>query len=263
MDETEWAARARSFGRVAESYEQYRPGYPDALVDHVLALGPGRRVLEAGAGTGLATRAFARRGAAVVAVEPDPDMAAVLRTRTADLDVQVVVSGFEEYRAEPGSADLVVAAQAWHWVDPARGGAVAARALAPGGSLAVWWNRPRERTGPVWEAVDAAYARLAPELRDRAHVHTHARPELTREPVPGFGTWTVAHHDWTATADAAHYTGQLATFSDHLRMEPARLERLLAGVAAAIEEHGGHVALPSRTHLLHARPDPQRVSSTK
>ena len=53
--------RALSFGAVASAYERYRPGYPDELVDEVLAYAgrPVRTALEVGAGTGKATRAFA------------------------------------------------------------------------------------------------------------------------------------------------------------------------------------------------------------
>jgi len=51
--------RALSFGQVADDYDRYRPGYPDALYAAVLA----PRMLEAGAGTGRATLALAQRGA--------------------------------------------------------------------------------------------------------------------------------------------------------------------------------------------------------
>src|SRR5690349_24517239 len=51
--------RARSFGAAAADYDRYRPRYPDQLVDDVVAVVPGRRVVEVGAGTGIATAAFA------------------------------------------------------------------------------------------------------------------------------------------------------------------------------------------------------------
>src|SRR2546430_12182297 len=70
--------RARSFGAVAADYDRYRPRYPDQLADDVVAALPGRRVLEVGAGTGIATAAFAARGMAMTCVEPDAEMAAVL-----------------------------------------------------------------------------------------------------------------------------------------------------------------------------------------
>ena len=59
----------------------FRPGYPDEVVEEVLAYAgrPVRTALEIGAGTGKATRVFAAHGLAVTATEPDPAMLAELR----------------------------------------------------------------------------------------------------------------------------------------------------------------------------------------
>src|SRR6478752_7817080 len=73
--------RALSFGVMAEAYERFRPGYPVELFDVVMAYAghPVRSALEIGAGTGKATRLFARPGIAVTATEPDGAMLAELR----------------------------------------------------------------------------------------------------------------------------------------------------------------------------------------
>jgi SAM-dependent methyltransferase len=76
-------ARRTSFDAQAELYDAVRPLYPDALADDVIARG-GRRVLEIGTGTGQATVVFARRGASIVAIEPGPRLAAVLRREPLD-----------------------------------------------------------------------------------------------------------------------------------------------------------------------------------
>ena len=69
-------AWARSFGAVAAGYERFRPGYPPELVERVLAYArrPVLTALEIDAGTGKATRAFANRGIALTATEPDAEM---------------------------------------------------------------------------------------------------------------------------------------------------------------------------------------------
>ena len=231
--------RARSFGQVAELYERWRPGYPDALYADVLNLGPGGRVLEAGAGTGRATLALARRGASVVAVEPDPAMAALARARTLGMTVTVQESTFEDCTAAAGSFDLVVAAQAWHWVDRERGGAVAARALRPGGALCVWWNRPRELGGPVWDAIHAAYAEHAPALDRRTQLHQQPEQESEVAPAPGFTPWATRTYDWMASYDAESYSGLVQTHSDHLLLPPPQRERLVEAIRDAITCLGG------------------------
>src|SRR4051794_34915885 len=107
------------FGGVAEDYERYRPGYPPALIDDVLAFagaGPGSRVLEVGAGTGKATRLLLERGLRLTCIEPDAEMAAVLRRPCPE--AEVVLGGFEQFGPVEPLFDVVCSAQAWHWVEP-------------------------------------------------------------------------------------------------------------------------------------------------
>ena len=96
MDELT-ARRAKSFGAVATTYDRVRPGYPPDGVSWLLEETRGRRtrrrsarrrVLDLGAGTGALTRDLVARGLDVIAVEPDPNMRAVLETRVPGADVR-------------------------------------------------------------------------------------------------------------------------------------------------------------------------------
>ncbi|MFJ8438011.1 class I SAM-dependent methyltransferase [Kitasatospora griseola] len=135
-------AHASSFGAVAAEYNAARPSYPDALFDELERLSGrplnGADVLDVGAGTGIATRLLAGRGARVVAVEPSEGMAAVFREVSPDLPV-VRASG-DELPFHDASVDFVTYAQAFHWTDPDRSVPEALRVLRPSGSLALWWN---------------------------------------------------------------------------------------------------------------------------
>jgi SAM-dependent methyltransferase len=89
------------------------------VVEHTLDYA-GRDVataIEIGAGTGKATRAFASRGVLVTALEPDPEMFSVLARETRGMAVRPANTSFEAY--DGPSADLVYAAAAMHWTDPA------------------------------------------------------------------------------------------------------------------------------------------------
>lgn len=134
--------RALSFDIVAGQYDSARPGYPPALFDAVEELSgrplQGSRVLDVGAGTGIATRLLRARGADVTAVEPGPGMAAQLR-RTLP-DTPLVRAFGDALPLADASVDLVTYAQSWHWTDPARSVPEALRVLRPGGALALWWN---------------------------------------------------------------------------------------------------------------------------
>ncbi|MFC9839116.1 class I SAM-dependent methyltransferase [Rhodococcus sp. NPDC127530] len=253
MRNDERERRARSFGQVAELYDRWRPGYPDALYDDVLSLAPAGRVLESGAGTGRATLGLAQRGASVLAIEPDPAMAAVARRRTQGWSVEVQESAFEDCSVAAAAYDLVVAAQSWHWVDPQRGAAVAARALRKGGSLCLWWNRPRDLSGPTWDAIDDAYAEYAPELDRRAASRLQPDTEEQAAPAAGFTPWASRTYNWTKSYDAESYTGLMRTQSNHVLLQPDQREKLLAAIHTAITDTGeGCLVYPYRTLLLTA-----------
>ena len=133
--------RKESFDVVSSDYARYRSGYPAEVVDDVVTasrLCPGSRVLEIGCGTGQLSVPLAQRGAELVAVELGPNLAAIARRSLAAFpDVQVEVSGFEEWPLPAEPFDAVVAASALHWIDPSVRLAKPARALKPGGALVV------------------------------------------------------------------------------------------------------------------------------
>src|SRR5580693_4238673 len=70
---------AESFGADADRYDRARPGYPAAMVDRIVAESPGRDVVDAGCGTGIAARLFEAAGCQVLGVDPDPRMAELAR----------------------------------------------------------------------------------------------------------------------------------------------------------------------------------------
>jgi SAM-dependent methyltransferase len=156
-----------TFGEVAADFDRVRLGYPDALVDDVLAYGglpaTGRRALEVGAGTGKATLAFAARGVPVVAVEPDAAMAGVLARHVAGRPVRIVASTFEEYRPEE-EFGLLFSADSWHWTDPGRRWPLAARVLAAGATLALFWNFEHLDEADRRESMMDIFATLAPTV---------------------------------------------------------------------------------------------------
>ncbi len=142
------AVRAGSFDSAAGLYERGRPPYPPAALDWLLPPGA-RRVLDLGAGTGKLTRQLMARGLDVVAVEPLDGMRAELARAVPG--ARQLAGSAERIPLADGAVDAVLAAQAWHWVDPARAVPEVARVLAPGGTLGLLWNERDERESWVAE----------------------------------------------------------------------------------------------------------------
>lgn len=149
------------FTGFATEYDRARPTPPAELVRLLCqwAEVSAPRVVDLGAGTGLATAIWSGTAAAVTAVEPSVDMRAVAEQRIAALpdgDIFTILGATAEATGLPdGCADLVVASQAMHWFDPARVLPEIARLLRPGGVFAaVDCDWPPT----IHAEVDAAYA---------------------------------------------------------------------------------------------------------
>jgi SAM-dependent methyltransferase len=253
--------RARVFGEVADEYERSRPGYPPALVDDVLAyarLG-GAPALEVGAGTGKATVAFAERGVAITAIEPDEAMAEVLARRVAGHpDVTVEVATFEDHPPRR-TFGLLFSGQAWHWTDPAVRWQRAAAALAPGGALALFWNDDRPADQGVLAAIVEAHRVHAPGIDPAVEIN----PALTAEAeladfwprtdlagLPQFGDLSERLYRRERPMSTVDYVAYLSTKSAYRMLTEQARARLFETI---VDTAGPHVDLIVETALFLAR----------
>ena len=133
----------------------------------VASLG-GRRVLDAGCGTGRVALELARRGLDVVGVDVDPDMLAVARRKAPDLPWHLAdLAGLDLDPAEPFDV-VVMAGNVMIFVEPGTEQAVVsslARHLAPGGLLVAGFELLPGRL-PL-ATYDEVCARAGLELRHR------------------------------------------------------------------------------------------------
>jgi SAM-dependent methyltransferase len=192
-------APKQRFSRCVDDYARFRPGYPPAVVgclQREFGLRPAHLVADVGAGTGIFTRLLLDHGHRVIAVEPNPQMRSCAECALADRPGFRSVAGAAEATGLPDrSVDWVIAAQAFHWFDPARARLEFRRLLrAPGdgggidvvrggGLVALIWNCRREST-PFLAAYEAF---IQDHALDYAHVrHREARTLARMEAF--FGT---------------------------------------------------------------------------
>lgn len=131
-DPTRWV-----FNRMADVYDA-RPPYPPALIDALAGLaGTGGRVGDLGAGIGHVALPLAARGLDVVAAEPAQAMLDRLRHAARDLPIRALHATAEALPLDDASLDLVVVADALHFMDAELAAREIARVLAPTGAVAL------------------------------------------------------------------------------------------------------------------------------
>jgi SAM-dependent methyltransferase len=131
-------ANARRFSGFADLYDAVRPVPPTVLAEIIASYAGARPalVVDLGSGTGLSTRWASTWSAEVIGIEPSADM----RERAAAVSDGGNVryaAGFSNSTDLPDQcADVVLAVQALHWMEPVSTFVEVARLLRPGGVFA-------------------------------------------------------------------------------------------------------------------------------
>jgi SAM-dependent methyltransferase len=130
---------------LASSYDQARPTPPPALLDlltQLIGMPHPALVVDVGSGTGLSTAIWGGRAERVIGIEPNADMRNVAfhnvegHPHAAQIEYR---EGVAHRTGLPDAcADIVTAAQAFHWMEPTSTLAEIARILRPGGLFAAY-----------------------------------------------------------------------------------------------------------------------------
>lgn len=251
------------FDSVAARYHEVRPRYPaaiwDALVE-VTGLKPGARVLEIGAGTGIATAEMARRGLRVTALEPGGDMARVIEETLGDTGlVDVVVGRLEDLRWPGEPFDLAIGATSLHWVDPALLRARLPALVRPGGHAALLhYRHVAGGDQAFFEAAQACYERWDPNYWQPGYPEHRLRPpdDPAHRPrelddLPGFGPADARYWVVDIPSDRDHYLSLISTYSPMLSLPEENRRGLLGCIGELMDrEFGGRITKRYRFDLV-------------
>jgi len=171
----------------------------------------------------------------VSCVELGADLARRARSRLDGYPASVHSGPFESWDAEDARFDLVYAATAWHWIDPAVRYEKAHELLGRGGHPAFWkaahafpegFDPFFDEIQPVYDALGEGYGEPWPPPRPE-----DVPDDVTEIEASGlFGDVRVRRYVWETTYTAEEYIALLKTFSNHIAMERSKRERLDAEV---------------------------------
>jgi len=207
-----------------------------------------------GSGTGIFARGLleAGQGARVVGVEPNAAMRAAAEKALAGYPLFESVDASAEATGLPDAmADLVVAAQAFHWFDALRARTEFARVLRASGLVALVWNQRRD------SALNRAYLemleRFAPDyalVRESERSSEDKMRAFFAPVAPRSATF-----DNEQRLDAGGFRGRLLSSSYAPPAGHPLHEPILARTAEIFREHsrGGLVTIAYDTIVWYGR----------
>jgi SAM-dependent methyltransferase len=245
-----------TFNEAAKIYD-VRPSYPEKIIEEIISLSgisKQSRILEVGVGTGQITLLFAKRGYEMVGLELGPALAEQARKNLQNYpNVNIVTTAFEDWQSQE-KFDLLLSAQAFHWIETDIGVRKAAEVLNRLGSIALIWNFDVSQDTDFYKAVIPLYEKYMPDDPNR----------LT--PGKGFERFKRALsesldfqglHECNVTREITYSKESFLklrnTFSNHLALSEGTRAELNVELSKLIDSYGGNVLHIYKTVLLFAR----------
>eukprot|EP01087_Luapelamoeba_hula_P010818 TRINITY_DN287_c0_g1_i7.p1 TRINITY_DN287_c0_g1~~TRINITY_DN287_c0_g1_i7.p1 ORF type:complete len:299 (-),score=56.02 TRINITY_DN287_c0_g1_i7:96-992(-) len=255
------------FSNRAKDYVAYRPSYPSEAIDAILAQGvvpsfntdgskraeEGHHIAEFGAGTGLFTAQLLASGFSVTALEPNTamreEMASTLSDYVKSGQLIIQAGSAEESGLSDNSADVITAAQAFHWFKVEESKCEWQRILKPRSQglkyqvYLIWNDFDSNLQGGGTEFM-AGYDALLHKYGNNYAAVSHK--SITTEPAP------VLEHFFTPTSSSTS-TMQYVFFRHAPKMSPeAVLGRALSSSYVPKEGSDNHAPLMQElTALVH------------
>ncbi|WP_293330504.1 class I SAM-dependent methyltransferase [Microcoleus sp. CAWBG58] len=239
------------FSDRATDYVKYRPSYPAAAIEAILAgFGEPSQLTAAdiGAGTGISSRLLAERGVRVFAIEPNAEM----RQAAAPHTLVEFRDGTSEATNLPDrTIDLVACFQSFHWFNPVLTLPEFRRILKPSGRLAVVWNL-RDRS----DALTQGYTQI---VKSASNNHPAEKRDRSIEPLLASSEFTdVKHWDFAnrQDVDLAGLIGR-ATSTSYIPKSGPQFQKIISNLTELYETHcgdRGFVSLVYKTRVYLGNP---------
>jgi SAM-dependent methyltransferase len=253
----------KRFSDRVEHYVRSRPGYPDAVLDHLAAQcgwSPAAVVADIGSGTGISAEVFLRRGNRVYGVEPNTEMRQAAERLLAGYPNFASIAGTAEATTlADQSVDFVVAGQAFHWFNRQPTRREFARILQPAGWCVLLWNTRKIDSTPFMRGYEQIvrefaidYAKVRHENIDAAQLDAFFDPGTHHAHV-------VANHQ---RLDAAGFQARLASSSYLPGDGHPRRDAMYEAAAhlVAMYSEGGQVTIDYDTEIHTGRITRQETS---
>jgi len=236
-----------TFNESPELYEKLRPKYPEKLIEELIqysALTLASEILEIGPGTGQITFPFAKKGYHITGIEIGENLFRYLQNIIINFpNANIINSSFEEWDNKGKKFDIIISAQAFHWIDPKIGYAKAAELLKDNGNLAlIWIYHPRI---DVMNELDKVYAMDFPDYKKQDDAELKISKQIEEiKAVKQFENLRVYKYPFEIEYTSSQYIDLLNTYSDHRNIDNKIKLQLYNDIKKVIDKFGGKINKP-------------------
>ena len=247
----------KRFSNRAADYVAGRPTYPAAVIDVLQArIGFDRNwaVVDVGAGTGISAELFLKAGNTVIAVEPNDAMRiAADGMLSSHAGYNSIAAPAEATTLPAGSADLIVAAQAFHWFDRVAFAGECQRLLTSRGRVLLMWNDRGGVATPFAAGLEALINQFSIDYL-RVQRKWPLEAELAKWFQADDYVYVELPNDQHQTFEAL--AARVASSSYMPPRDHANFASMMAALQALFDAHAvnGRVNVPHRTRLHVGRP---------
>ncbi len=239
--------RSEAFNEVAEIYDAARPSYPGELIDDIIQMAnlpDNATILDVGTGTGIGTIPFAKKGYAIHCIEPGDKLIAIaFQNLRSHSQVTFETTTFEDWQCTVSAFDLVISAQAFHWVDREISYPKAAKALKEQGHIALFWNFYTTPDTVMSQALSKIYQKYVPSTEEKSPTI----PALIQKRENWitnskcFINLVVKQYPWSIKYSAEQHLNLLKTQTGYQGFTETEKQNLSNDIVQVINTHGGYV----------------------
>lgn len=252
--------KALLFNEDELNYDKYRPAYPKEVYDEIFSyalLHENSQLLEIGIGTGQATEPFLKAGCKVTAAEIGDKLSAFVGRKYRDYgNFQVINSDFMTGSFKPSEYDLIYSATAFHWLPMPEKYEKAQGLLKPGGTLALFWNRPfvNRANDETNTASKSVYDKYRPSDKKQAEFNEKDCHKIANElKESGFVNVKSKLFHRIRVLSADEYICLINTYSDHRMLSADIRKHFETDMRNAINSVGGKINIYDTVDLYLAQ----------
>ena len=242
----------RVFDTIPDQFDKFRPRYSEELFIYLNAqagIGPGKRVLEIGPGTGQATEPVLRTGCEYHAIELGQHLYRKMKEKYGELpNFNIVNDDFITHDFGDMKFDMIYSAATIQWIPETVAFTKTFDLLKPGGTLAMMLTSSEYKSDneTLYARIQALYDRYyKPDIK-----YTHGKFRYTAASEYGYTQVERCEFKGRRVFNADEYVAFCGTHCDHVVIpEPLRTE-FFDGLRKAVLEAGNRIVF-NDTYVLY------------